>query len=125
MGQVACHPFFHANESLSSLAGTLLVTIARAATTVNVMFPLAAGHRVHEENGRLRASPLLNVEQDNWLSAPNDEVLGDKLEPAAPALSRLGGTANELDVTYFVAALARLQNVAARAKRLAFSRFGR
>lgn len=122
MEHVACRPFFHANECLSGLAGTLLVAIARAATTANVMFPLAAGHRVHEEQRRL----LLSCRGTRQL-APNDEVLGDRLEPAAPALSRFGGTANELDVTYFVAALARLRaTVAARAKRFAFfSWFGR
>lgn len=88
---------------------------------------VSARRRAPRARGERAAASFssLAVEQDNWLSAPNDEVLGDKLEPAAPALSRLGGTANELDVTYFVAALARLQNVAARAKRLAFSRLGR
>lgn len=88
---------------------------------------VSARRRAPRARGERAAASFssLAVEQDNWLSAPNDEVLGDKLEPAAPALSRLGGTANELDVTYFVAALARLQNVAARAKRFAFSRLGR
>lgn len=32
------------------------------------------------------------------------------MEAAAPGLGRLGGTANELDVTYFAAALAGLRN---------------
>lgn len=114
MGQVACHPFFHANESLSSLARTLLATIARAATAVNVMFRvLAAGHGVHAEgSGAERGT------KDNWLSAPNDEVLGDELEAAAPGLCRLGGTANELDLTYFVAALAGVQHCHSTSKAL-------
>lgn len=51
---------------------------------------------------RARGAPR---NKDNWRSAPNDEVL----EAAAPGLCRLGGTASELDVTYFAATLAGLQ----------------
>lgn len=113
MGQVVCYPFFHANESLSSLAGTLLVTIARAATAVNVMFPLAAGHRMHVEcSGGERGTKTIGFQ------LTNDEVLGDKVEAAAPGLCRLGGTANEFNVTYFAAALAGLQNCHSTSKAL-------
>lgn len=47
---------------------------------------------------------------------PNYEALVGKLWPAAPGLSRLQGTDNELDVTYSAAALASLQIGASQAR---------
>lgn len=45
----------------------------------------------------------------NCFSPPNYEALVDKLWPAAPGVSKLQGTNNELNVTYSAAALASLQ----------------
>lgn len=52
----------------------------------------------------------------NWFSPPNYEALVGKLQPAAPGVSRLQGTNNELDVTYFAAALAGGQIGASQAR---------
>lgn len=52
----------------------------------------------------------------NWFSPPNYEALVGKLRPAAPGVSRLRGTNNELDVTYSAAALASLQIGASEAR---------